>query len=203
MYSQTLSTPGSPIGSAGGSILAGYSPDPFQPMPRGFESLTSFPLTPEQLASRASLVERANGSSAAFTFVPTQTAEEGRESTWTLESYASHQLAYQTPKSQVRDSHRAPPPPPMPFDMPLPPTPTLARSETIWERNSDSRLGKDSTELLLGLDPEWDIVNLSGDEGALEGWASGGRGVGLLAILGILFSFVSISQPAACGSASP
>jgi hypothetical protein len=106
MFTQTLtSTPGSALRSAGGSILGGYSPDPFHPMPRAFESLTSFPTSPETVeriggTSNTNLVGRSpavlgrgvrsSASASTLAFVPELRQEAGRQtSAYTLQSYYS------------------------------------------------------------------------------------------------------------------
>lgn len=164
-------------------MLGEYSPDPFQPMPRNFQSLSSYPISPSRLASsegglpaqsRTSLVSRALKSVDTLAFVP----EERTASTFTLETY--HAASdFVTPGKR-----RAAPPPPMPTDLPLPPTPTFARSETLFDWPH-----KPSTELLMG---ERDWVEVIG-EGAVSGWGRDGRGVGILALSTVLVCFVSTS----------
>lgn len=181
MYTMTLSTPGSGLRSIGGSMLGEYSPDPFQPMPQNFQSLSSYPISPSRLGtpeagavqSRTSLVTRALQSADTLAFVP----EERTASTFTLESYHSAE-DFVTPASK----RRAPPPPPMPTDLPLPPTPTFARSDTLFDWPQ-----KDSTEMLMG---ERDWVEVVG-EGAVSEWGRDGRGVGVLALITVCVCFVS------------
>ncbi|WVQ83921.1 hypothetical protein IAT38_006065 [Cryptococcus sp. DSM 104549] len=203
MYTQTLtSTPGSAIRSPDGSVIAAYSPDPYHPMPRGFESLTSYPLSPSQMAeSRVSLASRGITSATGIAVVPVERVSAKGSSTWTLQSYhssggdpassgttlAQSQEAFKTPDAKTRRSmvdHRAPPPPPMPVDMPLPPTPTFARNSTLWELSSGGAPGKDSMDMLMSAEErEWVKVD-SGVEG-LQGWGKGGRrGVGMVAVAG-------------------
>lgn len=181
MYTMSLSTPGSGLRSIGGSMLGEYSPDPFQPMPRNFQSLSSYPISPSRLASpeggapiqsRTSLVSRALKSVDTLAFVP----EERTASTSTLEAYHSAS-DFVTPGKR-----RAPPPPPMPTHLPLPPTPTFARSETLFDWPH-----KDSIELLMG---ERDWVEVVG-EGAVSEWGRDGRGVGVLALSTVSVCFVS------------
>lgn len=180
------STPGSAIRSAGGSIIGSYSPDPFQPVPRGFESLASFPLSPEQMASQTSLAARTAHS--ALTFVPSEritssaSASRVNSSTWTLETYHSAQEDFTTPAKQIR---RAAPPPPMPVGMPLPPTPTAARSETVFDLSEGQ---KGSMEMLMG-EKDWVEVDC-GVEG-IKSWGKGGTGVGTVGVLGMIACYVS------------
>ncbi|WWD08100.1 hypothetical protein V865_006211 [Kwoniella europaea PYCC6329] len=170
------------------SILGDYSPDPFHPLPpRGFASLTSYPVSPDQLQSQSSLITRVaalqSGDSLANGIVPVKKGSP----TWTLQSAGAD--AYKTPDHKISRARkvlstaerRAPPPPPMPVDMPLPPTPTLARSSTLFEVQ-----GKDSMEMLLG-NSDW--VEVEREEEALEDWGSGGRGVGLVAVAGIVLCY--------------
>ncbi|WVQ76682.1 hypothetical protein IAR50_006356 [Cryptococcus sp. DSM 104548] len=198
-YTHTLSSIGSPLRSPDNSIIAAYSPDPFRPLPRGFESLSSYPLSPSQMAgkSRASLVAtRAIGSvDDPVTCVPVERVSAKGSSTWTLESCppasgptASGTTLVEAKTLDRRQSRikpidlRAPPPPPMPANMPLPPTPTFARSSTLWNMSSGAA-GKDSMELLMGGDErEW--VAVESNTEALQSWGRGGRGVGLVAVAG-------------------
>ena len=192
------STPGSALRSPGGSIIAGYSPDPFHPLPpRKFESLTSYPLSPSQMAdSRLSLTSRALGfrSHETIAFVPEEhTSAAG--STWTLESWHSAATGQEpvTPANQKasarhmrHSARRAPPPPPMP-DMPLPPTPVVEHF------NVPDWSGKQSTEVLLAAEREW--VEVYG-EGSIDEWNRTHRGAGVLAIATTLICFVSpLSRP--------
>ena len=180
--------------SPGGSIIAGYDPDPFvPPPPRGFASLTSYPISPEQMGgSGVSLAARTARSAGTISFIPEECQSDGRSSTWTLETY--HTASYpETPArdtGRVRDStasdRRAPPPPPMPYPMPLPPTPTLSRSNTAVD---SAYYGKESTEFLIG---ERDWVEVDPDVDGLDGWSRQGRGVGLVALFALLCSYVSI-----------
>jgi hypothetical protein len=178
------STPGSAIRSAGGSIIGAYSPDPFQPVPHGFESLASFPLSPEQMASQSSLAARTAHS--ALTFVPseriTSSASRVNSSTWTLETYHSGQEDFKTPAKQIR---RAAPPPPMPVGMPLPPTPTAARSETVFELSEGQ---KGSMEMLM---EEKDWVEVDRGVEGIKSWGKGGTGVGTVGVLGMIAFYVS------------
>jgi len=48
--------------------------------------------------------------------------------------------------------------------------------------------GKDSTEMLIG-EKEWVTVEADGD--GLDGWGSGGKGTGVLAVIGVLVCYVS------------
>ncbi|TYJ58185.1 hypothetical protein B9479_001009 [Cryptococcus floricola] len=194
-YTHTLSSIGSPLRSPDGSVIAAYSPDPFRPLPRAFESLSSYPLSPSQMAgeSRASLVAtRAVGSiDNAVTCVPVERVSAKGSSTWTLESCsgptASGTTLVEAKTPDRRQSRvkpidlRAPPPPPMPTNMPLPPTPTFARSSTLWDMSSGA--GKDSMELLMGGD-ERDWVAVESGSEALQSWGRGGRGVGMVAVAG-------------------
>lgn len=183
MYTTSMSTPDSGMRSIGGSVLGEYSPDPFHPMPRNFQSLSSYPISPSQFPvspenvatqSRTSLVSRALQSAEALAFEP----EERTPSTFTLETYHSAS-DFVTPASK----RRPPPPPPMVPDMPLPPTPTFARSETLFDWP-----GKDSTEMLMG---ERDWVEVVGGEGVVSEWGKDGMGVGALALITVLVCFVS------------
>lgn len=169
------STPGSALRSAGGSILGGYEPDPFHPMPRSFESLTSYLLSPSQLATTSRTTLGGN-----IAFVPEEKASlTGRSSSWTLESwYSARERKTPDPKDR-----RAPPPPPMPCDMPLPPTPTASRSEAVFDWQ-----GKDSMELLVG-EKDWVEVERGGE--GMDGWGRGGRGVGFEAVFGVMICYVS------------
>lgn len=179
--------------SPGGSILGGYEPDPAHPIPpRGFASLTSVPLSPGEsdhmAASRASLtrgVRSGNG----IAFIPEQKpSADPRASTWTLGSYYSAAEAPFTPGRNASktpaDNRRAPPPPPMPVDMPLPPTPTAARSETAVEWGP---YAKESREFLIG---ERDWVEVDPDTDGLDEWSRQGRGVGFVALLGVVAIYV-------------
>ncbi|WWD00153.1 hypothetical protein V866_007061 [Kwoniella sp. B9012] len=189
-YTHTIgsssTSPGSRLVDA--SILGDYSPDPFHPLPpRGFASLTSYPVSPDQLQSQSSLITRVaalqSGDSLANGIVPVKKGS----STWTLQSAGAD--AYKTPDHKISRTRkvlstaerRAPPPPPMPVDMPLPPTPTLARSSTLFEAQ-----GKDSMDMLLG-NSDW--VEVEREEEALEDWGSGRRGVGLVAVAGIVLCY--------------
>ncbi|ODN75246.1 hypothetical protein L202_06438 [Cryptococcus amylolentus CBS 6039] len=194
-YTHTLSSIGSPLRSPDGSVIAAYSPDPFRPLPRAFESLSSYPLSPSQMAgeSRASLVAtRAVGSiDNAVICVPVERVSAKGSSTWTLESCSGPTASgttlveAKTPdrrQSRVKPiDFRAPPPPPMPTNMPLPPTPTFARSSTLWDMSSGA--GKDSMELLMGGD-ERDWVAVESGSEALQSWGRGGRGLGMVAVAG-------------------
>jgi hypothetical protein len=161
-------------------MMGEYSPDPFHPMPRNFQSLSSYPISPSQLAtpdhhatrSRTTLISNALRSADTLAFVP----EERTNSTFTLNTHPSAS-DFVTP-----DRRRAPPPPPMPMDMPLPPTPTFARSETLsdWPH-------KASTEMLMG-ERDWVAVS---EEGTEAGWGRDGKGVGVVALLSTLVTFVS------------
>lgn len=180
--------------SPGGSILGGYEPDPAHPIPRGFASLTSYPLSPGQIdavgRSRTSSAARAARSGEAIAFIPEERhSEDPRESTWTLETYYSATDAPFTPgrnnSSTPATGRRAPPPPPMPVDMPLPPTPTATRSETAVEWGPHA---KESREFLIG---ERDWVEVDLDVDGLDGWSRQGRGVGVVALLGVVAAYVS------------
>lgn len=182
IYTMSMSTPGSGLRSTGGSVLGEYSPDPFHPMPRNFQSLSSYPISPSQFPSspdngvtqsRTSLVSRALRSADTLAFVP----EERTASTFTLETYQSAS-DFVTPASK----RRPPPPPPMVPGLPLPPTPTFARSETLFDWP-----GKGSSEMLMG---ERDWVEVVG-EGAVSEWGKDGMGVGALALVTVLICFVS------------
>ncbi|KAK6904167.1 hypothetical protein I203_107683 [Kwoniella mangroviensis CBS 8507] len=189
-YTHTIgsssTSPGSRLVDA--SILADYSPDPFHPLPpRGFASLTIYPVSPDQLQSQSSLITRVaalqSGDSLANGIVPVKKGS----STWTLQSAGTD--AYKTPDHKISRARkvlstadrRTPPPPPMPVDMPLPPTPTLARSSTLFDIQ-----GKDSMEMLLG-SSDW--VEVEPEEEALEDWGRGGRGVGIVAVAGIVICY--------------
>lgn len=178
----TYSTPGSALQSPGGSIIAGYEPDPFHPMPRSYESLTSYPLSPSQTAtsSRIDLVPGPSG----IAFRPEEklTLSGKISSTWTLESYHSAQ-EFTTPDPK---GWRAPPPPPMPCDMPLPPTPRAVRNEAVYGWH-----GKDSMELLIG-EREWVEVEADGD--GLDGWGKGGKGVGSAALICVIACYVRLAE---------
>ena len=177
-YSRTLtSTPGSALRSPGGSIIAGYEPDPFHPLPRSFESLTSYPLSPSQMATTS----RVNLTCGTFAFVPEEKASTTGKgsSTWTLESYhAEKEMKTPDPKSR-----RAPPPPPIPMGMPLPPTPSLARPESMFDLPR-----ADLGELPMG-EKEWVEVKAGGD--GLDGWGLGGKGVGVMAVGCVTVCWVS------------
>jgi hypothetical protein len=187
MYTMSLSTPGSGLRSIGGSMLGEYSPDPFHPMPRNFQSLSSYPISPSQLPtpeqgagrSRTTLLSNALRSSDTLAFVP----EERTKSTFTLNDHPSAS-DFITP-----DRRRAPPPPPMPIHMPLPPTPTFARSETLFDWPH-----KESTEMLMG---ERDWVEVVGD-GTEAGWGRDGKGVGIVALVTVLVCFVSPGHSDTC-----
>lgn len=161
-------------------MLGEYSPDPFHPMPRNFQSLSSYPISPSQLPtpeqgagrSQATLLSNALRSADTLAFVP----EERTNSTFTLNTHPSAS-DFITP-----DRRRAPPPPPMPTHMPLPPTPTFARSETLFDWPH-----KESTEMLMG---ERDWVEVVGD-GTEAGWGRDGKGVGIVALITVLVCFVS------------
>ncbi|WWC59032.1 uncharacterized protein I303_101578 [Kwoniella dejecticola CBS 10117] len=184
------STPGPGSGSLiDASILGDYSPDPFHPLPRGFQSLTSFPVSPEHAQSRSSLLTRVTAlqSGETLAMVP---VERG-SSTFTLQSYhssAAHD-SYKTPDAKVAKGkkvlstaeRRAPLPPPMPVDMPLPPTPTLARSSTLFEIQN-----KDSMELLMG---NGDWVDVEREQETLQNWGRQGRGVGAVAVVACLVCY--------------
>ncbi|WVQ97472.1 hypothetical protein IAU59_004586 [Kwoniella sp. CBS 9459] len=205
MYTHTSS------GTPGGSILADYSPDPFHPLPRAFESLTSYPISPSGLDSRVSLATRSAALRSGDTLacVPVQKVNDRGSSTWTLQTYHSPQQgqtgtgvpdtdSFKTPDHRttraikaMSTDRRAPPPPPLPVDMPLPPTPTLARSSTLFDLNGDSAKG--SMELLMG-GPEKDWVEVAWEEDALEDWGRGGKGVGVLAVAGIVLCY-ALSLP--------
>ncbi|WWD21923.1 hypothetical protein CI109_106411 [Kwoniella shandongensis] len=214
-YTRTLtSTPGSAIRSPGGSIIAGYSPDPSHPLPRGFESLTSYPLSPSQMESRTSLGLGSRvglRSVDELTCVPVERVSAKGSSTWTLQSYHSPSAsasastglndpsAYKTPESKSKSrSHltlvgtgdrRPPPPLPMPMAMPLPPTPTFARSSTLWELSSDGGDdNKGSMEMLMA-ERDWVEVGLEEGEEGLEGWGRDGKGVGVVAVLTTLVCY--------------
>ncbi|OCF34032.1 hypothetical protein I316_04378 [Kwoniella heveanensis BCC8398] len=198
-------------GTPGGSVLADYSPDPFRPMPRAFESLTSYPISPSGLESKISLATRSAAlrSGETLACVPVQKVNYRGSSTWTLQTYhspshgqtgtnAHDKDPFKTPdlratraRKALSTDRRAPPPPPMPVDMPLPPTPTLARSSTLFDLNGDSAKG--SMELLMG-GPEKDWVEVEWEEDALEDWGRGGRGVGVLAVVGTFVCF-ALSLP--------
>lgn len=160
-------------------MMGEYSPDPFHPMPRNFQSLSSYPISPSQLAtpdhhatrSRTTLISNALRSADTLAFVP----EERTNSTFTLNTHPSAS-DFVTP-----DRRRAPPPPPMPMDMPLPPTPTFARSETLFDWPH-----KASTEMLMG-ERDWVAVS---EEGTEAGWGRDGKGVGAVALLSTLVTFV-------------
>ncbi|WVQ68826.1 uncharacterized protein L199_007035 [Kwoniella botswanensis] len=187
-YTHTIGSTSPTSGYFDASILGDYSPDPFNPLPpRGFASLTSYPVSPDQLQSQSSLITRVaalqSGDSLANGIVPVKKGS----STWTLQSAGAD--AYKTPDHKMSRARkvlstaerRAPPPPPMPVDMPLPPTPTLARSSILFEIQ-----GKDSMEMLLG-NSDW--VEVEREEEALEDWGRGGRGVGLVAVAGIVLCY--------------
>ena len=142
--------------SPGGSILGGYEPDPANPLPTGFTSLSSLPRGSGQLehfnASRVSLATRAGRSVEAIGYIPEeQDSQDPRASTWTLDTYHSNSDRPFTPArtstATPATGRRAPPPPPMPVHMPLPPTPTAARSETAVEWGPHP---KESREFLIG-----------------------------------------------------
>ncbi|WVF70442.1 hypothetical protein IAT40_005232 [Kwoniella sp. CBS 6097] len=195
-------------GTPGGSILADYSPDPFHPLPRAFESLTSYPISPSGLESRVSLATRSAAlrSGETLACVPVQKVNDRGSSTWTLQTYHSPQNghagtsvgapemdSFKTPDHRITRARkalstdrRAPPPPPMPVDMPLPPTPTLARSSTLFDLNGDSAKG--SMELLMG-GPDKDWVEVAWEEDALEDWGRSGKGVGVPAVAGTLVCY--------------
>ncbi|KAE8538956.1 hypothetical protein D1P53_005325 [Cryptococcus gattii VGV] len=207
-YNGTLtSTPGSAICSPDGSMLASYSPDPFRPMPRGFESLTSYPISSSQLAeSRVSSApsEVTTAPMDAIHSVPVETVSAKRSSTWATQNYRSvtqptasgttlaNSRNVQTPDARARSrisvtGHRAPPPPPIPSNMPLPPTPTFARSSTLWEMSSSIQ-GKDSMEMLLGGE-EGVWVPVDEQVAGAERWGVSGRGVGIVAVAGNVVCF--------------
>lgn len=206
-YTHTLtSTPGTTFRSPGGSILGDYSPDPFHPLPRAFESHSSYPLSPDQLAgaSRASLVLlpnlRAAQSASSIACVPVERVGAEGSSTWTLQTYHSPlgrvDETFKTPEAKRTGTstadRRAPPPPPILIDMPLPPTPTVARSSTLWD-GSNGQTGKDSMELLMsGFEGERDWVEVESGPDGFEEWGSGGKGVGVVAVLGSIICFVSL-----------
>lgn len=210
-YGTLTSTPGSAICSPDGSMLAAYSPDPFRPMPRGFESLTSYPIFSSQLAeSRVSLApsEVTTVSMDAIRNVPVEMVSAKRSSTWTTQNYRSvtqptasgptlaNSLNVQTPDARARSrisvtGHRAPPPPPIPSNMPLPPTPTFARSSTLWELSSSIQ-GKESMEMLLGGE-EGVWVPVDEQVAGAERWGVSGRGLGIVAVAGNVACFVSWS----------
>ncbi|WWC87315.1 uncharacterized protein L201_002204 [Kwoniella dendrophila CBS 6074] len=204
-YTNTLSsTPGSAMRSniIDGSILADYSPDPFQPLPpRGFESLTSYPISSENLHSRISLNSRVNALRSENNV--NNTSGPGPGPGPSTSSFTLHTNVYKTPDRKTArtqnlnlistQDRRAPPPPPMPVDMPLPPTPTLARSSTLFEIQ-----GKDSMELLLG-NSDW--VQVEYEEKALEDWGRGSKGVGILAVSSIVICY-ALSLPLLIGGSS-
>ncbi|WVW78895.1 hypothetical protein I302_100858 [Kwoniella bestiolae CBS 10118] len=169
-----------------GSILGDYSPDPFHPLPpRGFASLSEYPVSPDNLQSQSSLITRVAALQSADSLGNGIVPVKKGSSTWTLQSAD----AYKTPDAKTSRARkvvstaerRAPPPPPMPVDMPLPPTPTLARSSTLFEVQ-----GKDSMEMLLG---NGDWVEVEREEEALEDWRRGGRGVGMVAVAGVVICY--------------
>ena len=199
MGDQTINTT---ITSPGGSILGAYNPSPSQPIPpRGFASLTSFPLSPAQLeAMGASIHARtSHPPGKGIAFIPEERSglASARESTWTLETYHSNHPP-RTPErpdaETLAGERRAPPPPPMPFNMPLPPTPTAARSETAVEWGPHA---KESREWLMG-EREW--VEVDPDVDGLEKWSREGRGVGLVALFGVIVCYVSFSDGTRCRS---
>ncbi|WVR04351.1 hypothetical protein IAU60_001352 [Kwoniella sp. DSM 27419] len=197
------STPGSRLHAPDASILAQYSPDPFHPLPRAFESLTSFPMTPSQRESRTSLLTRSAPlrSADALACIPVERVDERGSTIWTLASYHSPAPAkapdgdaYKTPDHRTGSrgskdpsvDRRAPPPPPMPVNMPLPPTPTHARSSTLFDL-SGGEAGKGSMDLLMGAaGHEADWVAVEKDVDTLQGWGRGGRGVGAVAVMSML-----------------
>ncbi|WWC67522.1 uncharacterized protein I206_101430 [Kwoniella pini CBS 10737] len=197
-YTHTIgsNTPGSEIRSmVDASILGDYSPDPFHPLPpRGFQSLTSYPLSPDQLQSKTSLLSRVTALQSGASLAVTPVEKESP--TFGLHSHhsASDPDSYKTPNAKNARNRRAPstidrrapPPPPMPLDMPLPPTPTLARSSTLFEIQN-----KDSMELLMG-NEEW--IQVDGEAESLEEWGTNGRGVGLIAII-VCMLYYGLSLP--------
>ncbi|OXG22434.1 hypothetical protein C361_03096 [Cryptococcus neoformans Tu259-1] len=206
-YTGTLtSTPGSAICSPDGSMLAAYSPDPFRPMPRGFESLTSYPISSSQLGeSRVSLApSRVTTLMDTAGNVPVEMASAKQSSTWRTQNYQSfnqpmasgttlaNSLDLKTPDAKSRShisvtDHRAPPPPPIPSNMPLPPTPMFARSSTLWEMSSSIQ-GKESMEMLLGGE-EGVWVPVDEQVAGAERWGVSGRGVGIVAVAGNVACF--------------
>lgn len=189
-------------------MLAAYSPDPFRPMPRGFESLTSYPISSSQLGeSRVSLApSRVTTPMDATGNVPVEMASAKQSSTWRTQNYQSfnqpmasgttlaNSLDLKTPDAKSRShisvtDHRAPPPPPIPSNMPLPPTPMFARSSTLWEMSSSIQ-GKESMEMLLGGE-EGVWAPVDEQVAGAERWGVSGRGVGIVAVAGNVACFVS------------
>lgn len=185
----------STFASPGGSILAGYDPDPAQPVPpRGFASLTSFPLSPDEMemvgGSPMSGTQRHGRDGDAFAFIPEERDEQDpRASSWTLATYCSGSSAPVTPSRNgsltSMTGRGAPLPSSVPVHIPLPPTPALARKDSAatWGPHA-----KESRECLMG---ERDWVEVDGAVEAMDEWSRGGRGVGFLAIVGALVCYVS------------
>ena len=177
-YSHTISsTPGSALRSPGGSIIAGYEPDPFLPQPRAFESLASYPLSPSQLAT----MSRISLGTGIMAFVPEENpSQSGHGYSWTLESYHLPRIVKTPDPTGLVTS----PPSLIPTGLPLPPTPLIIRRDFDFDWP-----GAISNDMLIG-ETDWVEVEADGDE--LDGWGNSRKGVGLLAFTGVIVCHVSV-----------
>ena len=174
------STPDSRLRSPGGSIIAGYEPDPSHPLPRSFESLASYPISPSALATHSRVNLGSSQNTMAFVPGRKMSVSGGKGSTWTLTSY--HHIM-ETPNPIDR---RAPPPPPLPVNMPLPPTPTTVMRGTLYQWPH-----KESREMLM---PDVDWIEVENGTEKLDGWSRGGAGIGIIVIISATICYVSEMQ---------
>jgi len=126
----------------------------------------------------------------AFAFIPEERDEQDpRASSWTLATYCSGSSAPVTPSRNGSITSMTGRGEPLSSSVlvhiPLPPTPALGRKDSAatWGPHA-----KESREWLMG---ERDWVEVDGAVEAMDDWSRGGRGVGFLAILGVLVCYVS------------